>query len=227
MTKKFIADNRTVLILMSLTAVGITVTGILFKQSFFRILPLYISLFVALLQSRVNRYALLIGALNSILYGIVYMGFHIYGSAMSAFCVSFPIQLATFWRWNKNKWKSTTMFRKMTAKQRIFLIAGFAVVWIGLCSILSMLGTSYILLDSTVTILGIVNYFLTMFAFVEYTVLGIVCGTANICLYISMVSTSPGQITYLIFGIYSLICTSLAFVRSRKAYALQQKQKNV
>ena len=56
------------IILMAVTAVLITVTGIIFKQSFFRILPLYVSLVIGYLQTRMSRYAPLMGGINSILY---------------------------------------------------------------------------------------------------------------------------------------------------------------
>ena len=59
--------NSTVLslVLLVVTAVCITASGILYKQPLLHILPLYISLFISLLQSRVNRIAYLIGAGNS------------------------------------------------------------------------------------------------------------------------------------------------------------------
>ena len=60
------------LVLLVVTAVCITASGILYKQPLLHILPLYISLFISLLQSRVNRIAYLIGAGNAILYAIVY-----------------------------------------------------------------------------------------------------------------------------------------------------------
>ena len=71
--KNKIFANPILFILMPITAVAITITGIIWKQSFIRILPLYISLTVMLLQSRANRYAPLIGGLNSILYIFTYI----------------------------------------------------------------------------------------------------------------------------------------------------------
>ena len=92
-----------IFILMGCTAVLITVAGLFYQQSFLRILPLYISLVVGMLQSRVNRYSYLIGSMNSLLYGVVYFYYNLYASAFSALLFSFPIQLLTFIRWNKNK----------------------------------------------------------------------------------------------------------------------------
>ena len=66
----FTKSNLPRLILLAVTAILITVTGILFRQNFLHILPLYVSLVVGILQSRANRYACLLGGLNSILYTV-------------------------------------------------------------------------------------------------------------------------------------------------------------
>ena len=72
--------------LLGITAIVITITGILVDQSFFRILPLYISLFVSLLQARANRYAPLIGSVNSLLYAAVYYHYRLYASMRTPRC---------------------------------------------------------------------------------------------------------------------------------------------
>lgn len=210
--------------LMGLTAVLITAAGIYFNQSFLRILPLYNSLAVGLLQSRVNRYASLIGSLNSLLYGVVYFYYGLYGSMFSAVLFSFPIQLLTFLRWNKNKWEHSTVLRRLTAKQRILLCAGFAVALIAMWIILPLIGSQYVFLDSLTNLLGIVIYFLTMFAFVEYTFLMIINGVIGIALYIQMLGNSPEMTTYLIYSVYSLICIVIAFFQAKKIYNSQQTE---
>ena len=173
-------------ILMGLTAALITLAGIHFSQDFPRILPLYISLIVGLLQSRVNRYASLVGSFNSLLYGVVYFYYGLYGSLLSAVFFSFPIQLLTFLRWNKNKWGNSTLLRKLTVKQRILLSIGFVVALVAMWIILPLIGSQYVFLDSLTNILGIVIYFLTMFAFFEYTFLMIINGVIGIALYIQL-----------------------------------------
>ena len=83
---------------MACTGVLITVTGVYFNQSFLRILPLYNSLVIASLQSRVNRYSNLLGSINSLLYTVVYFHYNLYASALSALLFSFPMQMITFIR---------------------------------------------------------------------------------------------------------------------------------
>ncbi|MBR6780577.1 MAG: nicotinamide mononucleotide transporter, partial [Clostridia bacterium] len=158
-------------VFMAVAAILITVTSVIYKQSFLRVLPLYISLAVGLFQSRVSRYASLIGGVNSILYALVYVYYHLYGSAVYALLVSCPIQLLTFIRWNKNKWEQSTVLRRMSWKQRGLIAAFFGVALAAMWFILPLLGSEYVFLDSASSLLGILTSFMTMFAFIEYTVM--------------------------------------------------------
>lgn len=209
---------------MGCTALLITVAGIYFHQSFLRILPLYISLIIGLLQSRVNRYASLLGSINSLLYGVVYIYYNLYGSAFSALLFSFPIQFLTFIRWNKNKWEHSTVLRKLNIKQRIVIIAVFLVSLVAMWIILPLIGSQYVFLDSVTNLLGILIYFLTMFAFVEYTFLMIINGIIGTALYITMLGDTPEITTYLLYSIYSFICIIFAFFRAKKIYGNQQTE---
>ncbi len=213
-----------IFILMGCTAVLITIAGIYFNQSFLRILPLYISLVIGLLQSRISRYASLLGSMNSLLYGAVYIYYSLYGSAFSAILFSFPIQLLTFIRWNKNKWKHSTVLRKLSMKQRILILVGFTVSLAAMWIVLPLIGSQYVFLDSVTNLLGILIYFLTMFAYVEYTFLMIVNGIIGTALYIAMLKDTPEMTTYLIYSVYSFICIVFAFFQAKKLYNSQQTE---
>lgn len=207
---------------MGLTAVLITVAGVIYHQNFFRILPLYVSLIIGMLQSRVNRFASLLGSVNSLLYGAVYIFYKLYGSGVSALLFSCPIQLITFIRWNKNKSGESTVLRRLSVKWRIIMLVSFAVLLLAMWILLPLIGSQYVFLDSATTLLGILIYFLTMFAFVEYTSFMIINGIINIFLYIQMLPDSPETMTYLIFSVYSFICICFAFFEARKLYKIQQ-----
>ena len=214
-------------ILMGITAVLITAIAIYNKQDFLQIMPLYVSIVIGMLQSKVSRFASLLGSINSIFYAAVYFIFNIYGSAFSALFFSCPIQILTFIRWNKHKRGGSTELRQMTLKQRILLSLGFicalAVMWF----VLPLLGSEYVFLDSVTTLLGIVIYFMTMFAYVEYTALMVINGAIGIALYIQMLGKTPGIETHLIFSVYSLICIIFSFFEARKLYKKQQTEKEI
>ncbi len=223
--KKLSKKDIVIYILMGLTGISITVAGIHYGQHFLRILPLYNSLIVAMLQSRVNRYSNLIGSINSLIYTAVYIYYHLYASAFSALLFSFPMQLITFIRWNKNKWEHSTQLRKMTRKQRFLACLGYSVGLAVMWAVLPLIGAQYVFLDSATTLLGIVVLFLTMFAFIEYTFCMVINGIIGIVLYIAMIPDEPETVTYLIFAIYSFICICFAFFEARRLYNKQQNEK--
>ncbi len=214
------------MLLMGITAVLITISGIVFKQDVWRILPLYVSLVISLLQSRVNRFAPLIGSCNALVYGAVYLSYDLYASALYAVLVSSPLQFITFLRWQKNAYEKTTYFQRLTGKKRALIAGGFVGCWVVLYLILSALGSGYLLLDNTITLLGILNTVLMMLAYIEYTVLMIVSTTCSLILYIVMIPENPEQVTYLVYTLYALVCNIVAVFHARKNYLAQQNLKN-
>ena len=224
MNRQFFKDNAPLLCGMAITAAGVTAAGLLFHQSFFRILPLYVSLVIGLLQSRMIRYASLMGGVNSILYALVYAHYHLYASAAYALLVSCPIQIVTFIRWSRKPWGNSTVFRKLTAKQRIVTGAVFTGLLVGMGFILPRLGGEHTFLDSAVTLLGILTSVLTMLSYKEYALLMVAGGVLSSALYVVMLPEHPEQATYLIFNLYSLVCCTLASFRIGKLYAEQQRK---
>lgn len=220
---RFLKENLFRLTLLAVTAILITVTGIMFHQKIFDILPLYISLIVAFLQSHASRFAPLIGGLNSILYAIVFLFLGLYASSAYALLFSCPIQIVTFVQWNKSKYKESTRFRVMNNKQRFFVAMGFLAFYGVLCVMLKFVGSGYSMLDSLTSSLGILVSILTMFAFVEYTWLMVPSGMVSLGLYFSVMINHPEQITYVIFSCYSLICVTIGFFRVRQLYSEQRK----
>lgn len=217
--------SRFMKILLGVTAMLITVTGIAFRQSFINILPLYISLFVSLMQSRVNRIAYLIGAANSILYAIVYIHFKLYASAVYAVLFSCFLQLATYFLWSSRSFGKATVFRAMKGWQRAILATGFVVAWTIVWFILPATDSVHRIFDISSSLLGMLNTVLTMLAFIEYVPLMILGQFVNIGLYISMLRDNPAQITYLIYALFSLSCQILALKKVLFLYRQQNAQK--
>ena len=211
--------------LVFVTFLLITVTGIIFRQVWYRILPLYISLFVMLLQTRANRYAFLLGGLNSILYAIVGFSLKLYGSGCSALLISFPMQVLTFIRWNKESYGNSTVLKRLTNKSRVFFILGFALLWSILYFVLSKLDSGYIILDNTVTILGLFGTVFSLLRLIEYPFISIISSFINLILYIVMLKEHPGQITYVIYTAYSIICCAISLRFMTKLYIKQNSSK--
>lgn len=211
-------------IIIIITGIAILVTGILCKQQWFLMVPLFISLFVMAFQSEANRIGVLIGAVNAVLYTVTYICMGVYASAASALLFSFPIQLMTFFRWKKNAYKSTVQFKKMSTKVRILFFGVVAVLWAGLAGVFYYLNYEYALLDSLTFLLGFIVPILTWLAYIEYTYLWIVSAVVGLFLNVQMVMNDYSQATYLIYGVYALYCVIGAFITVQKFYKEQQTE---
>ena len=207
-----------------ITGLAILAAGILCKQEFFLMIPLFISLFVMAFQSDANRLGALAGALNSLIYTACYIYMGVYGSAASALLFSFPIQLMTFFRWKKNAYKHTVMFRKMSGKVRVLFFGGVALAWAVLAGVFYYLKYEYAVLDSISFLFGFIIPVLTLLAYMEYTYLWIVQGVVGLLLNVQMVINDYKETTYLIYGVYALYCVIVAFVNVRKFYKEQQEE---
>lgn len=213
-------------VFLAVTFVLVTAAAILTRQPFFRYLPLCVSMLVNLLQSRVNRYAHLLGSLNSLLYAAVYIGLRIYASAASALLLSFPMQMITFFMWRQRADGYSTRLRRMNGKGRVLTLLLFAAAWTVVYLILHALGSASIVLDNTATLLGILVYILTMFSFIEYTFLQIVVNLVSIFLQASLLKENPGQVTYMMMTVYSTVFAVRAVFRAHTLYQKQRREKN-
>ncbi len=212
-------------IIIVITGIAILITGILCKQEFFLMIPLFISLFVMAFQSEANRIGPLMGSINSLLYAGCYIYMGVYLSAVQALLLSFPIQLITFFRWKKNAYKKTAVFKKMSAKTRIVFSVCVLALWATLAGVCYYLNYEYALLDSILFLLGVIVQVLTMLAFIEYTYLWIVQAVIGLFLNVQMVFVDPKETTYLIYGVYALYCVIGAFISVQKFYKEQQQGK--
>ncbi len=215
--------KNTKIIIIVATGIAILVAGILCKQEFFLMIPLFVSLFVMAFQSEANRVGALIGSINSLIYTAAYIYMGVYASAASAVLFSFPVQLLTFFRWKKNAYKKTVVFRKMSAKMRVGCIVAFLIAWGIMASVFMHLDYEYAILDSCTFLFGFITPVLTMLAYIEYTYLWIIQSVVGVFLNIQMVANDYKETTYLIYGVYALYCVICAFINVHKFYKEQQK----
>ena len=213
-------DKKKIIIII-VTGIAILTAGIICKQQFFLMIPLFVSLFVMGFQSEANRIGVLIGAGNSLLYTATYIVMGVYASAASSVLFSFPIQLMTFFSWRKRAYKKTVIFKKMTTKQRIIFTVGLLSLWAIVAGVFYYLKYEYALFDSLTFLFGFIIPILTMLAYIEYTYLWIIQGVVGLFLNVQMAMNDISQITYLIYGVYALYCVVLAFINVHKFYKEQ------
>lgn len=214
--------------LMAITIVLITFFGVKYPQNMLNTAPLYISIVVMLLQTRVNRYAFLLGGVNSLLYAAVYFYYGLYGSAFYSIVVSFVLQIATFIKWGKKSYnKTSTVFKTMGGKKFSIFSVIFVICWITCYYVFKTIGSSHTLLDNSIMLLGIVTTFMTMFAYVEWTYLQLLGVIVSVALYVGMIKKNPEMTAYLVYTLYSLICTFKTLLNVRRVYMEQQCKKKI
>lgn len=213
------------ILLIGILYIVITVCGIIFKQPFYRIIPLYFTLIVATLQIYGSRWASLIGGVNSVIYAIVYLVLGLYATALYWILVACPIQLIAFFRWRKRAYKHSTEFRKLTGKQMILMVVAFLAAYAVAYFFLSQSDSNYKFLDVASSVTGICSMLLMMFAFTDYTFFWLTNAVITIVLNALMMREYPGQITYLIMSVYQCFAAARAVKNLPALYREQQAVK--
>lgn len=204
--------HNVIKIIAAVTFILIAVFSAIFKADILNVLPLFISIFIMFLQSKVNRYAFLLGGLNSILYAVAYFYMTLYSTALYALLVSFPIQIFTFFNWKKNTQNGQTQTKSLTVRGRIIMFASMALIWLVFFLIFSAFDSAYLIFDNTLSVFGIVTSVLCALRFSEYALLQSVSTCANIVLYGFMITDDLSKIVWLIFSLYSATCSVVAFI---------------
>lgn len=219
--KKFLTRKN---MIIAVTFCLILTAGILTKQNPLFMVPLFVSLIVMALQSEVNRFAFLIGGINSCIYAAVYIALGLYGTAASALLFSCPFQLVAFFSWKRKAYGKATVFKKLSTRMRVILgvasVLGFGAVQ----AILMCLGSNYAVLDNLSFVNGVLVNVLSVLAYIEYIYLQFAGGFLTIALNVQVMLSKPAHSTYLIFSLYSLYCLAVAFRNVRRIYHEQQSQ---
>ena len=111
----------------------------------------------------------------------------------------------------------------MSWKTRGVVALIFALCMALTCVILTALGSSYIILDAAMMLIGVFTMVLTFLSFVEYSWFMLCTGVVSIILDAVMMADNPARITFLVFSVYSMICVTLQFITVQKLYKEQQR----
>ena len=187
--------------------ISIVVCSIVFKQDLIKAIPACISLVIGLLSSRANKICYIMGACNCMIYIIGYFMEKLYGSALQTL-FSCVLQITTFFYWTKNSYKHATMFRKMRWWGRVLMVVSLIVGTVVCALVLQSLNASEVWLDSFLLVSGVLGPILTLFAFLEYLPLALLCQLMNDVMWFKiMISGSIANITYLILAVYNTYIT--------------------
>ena len=222
--KKFLGFLKQYWAQLFMMALLITL-GIIFNQRFIKLLPCLVSLFVYYLDSKVNRFAKLLGACNCVIYSIGYVIDGLYGSVGSALLYSMPLQLITFFMWGKNKYKnqSPKLCKISDLMRAIVLVSIILIANIYIMIFSSVEGSGYTILQGYQFAIGLAATILIMFGSIEGMVINVLNVATSLYLYFdsTVIQGQINQITYLVMQVYTLIYTVIALVQWIKLYKEQ------
>ena len=209
---------------MAVTGVTILVCAIVFKQMFIKVLPLFFSLFIMLLNSRANRIGFILGAINSCIYIIGYVMEGVYGSVAST-VFGIIIMVITYFRWKENAYGKATVFRKFTTRGRILLALVLCIVWAITSFVLWKMNGTATVMDGLSMVLGFAINILNILAYVEAPFLNILSGLCQFFLWVQIVFVNGNYAatTYLVYMIYCSYMIIRTFSRWLALYKEQQR----
>ena len=210
---------------VAIAFVGVLISSIFTGQHFLLVLPLFNSLIIMLLTSSINRYGQLLGGINSIVYGGVYIYFGLYGMAATTILVNAPIMIITFILWNKNSYKHSTLLKRLSKKQRTIGLVLLLCLMLGSFVVLKLINPDgHILLDTAISVIGWVVTLLTLFAYIEAYPLNVINCSLNLILFGIMTADDIKQLPYLIYSIYSTVMVIRSCFISTKLYTEQHSE---
>lgn len=211
---------------MALAFIGILSCAIIFKQDWYKTLPLCFSLYIVLVNSHANRIGFLLGAMNSFIYIVGYFTEGLYGTVLTTL-VGAMIQIASFFCWKKNSYKKATKFRLLNNKERGLLVVGILAIW-GICSFVlyNINGTEYVL-DGLTTVLGVIVPIMQMLAIIEALPLSIFSCFIHLIIWIRIIlSGNIANFTYLVSSIYGLYMQIRMALKWIELYKEQQNEES-
>ena len=212
-----------------LIGILIIVFAIWKQQAFIKTLPTLVTLVVLIMSVRANRYAFLVGASNCVLYGIAYIMEGVYFSAASALLVSMPIQIFSFFVWNKHKdGKTRSKLISMKWWQLLLSILVIFPAWAGCYFGLgAFFEGNMAILDSLCFVLGLLISLLVAFRLVEGQYFNIISCIISLVMWIFICANNPSNINFLIISCYNLFRTVQGAINWTLLYRRQKNERKV
>lgn len=187
-------------------AVFIITFAVLKEQTFIKTLPTLITLVVQLLMVRANRYAFLLGGLNSILYAYSAYTETLYFQMFSAIAVSMTIQIYSYFSWKKNSSEKDPELRMLPNAKRVMIVLGVLALWIFFWKTLGEIAElgEYVALDSLIFVIGIAATALSAGRFVDSQYFSLVSSVLSLILSIMIAVRRPSYTNYVIISIYNV-----------------------
>ncbi|MBQ8894430.1 MAG: nicotinamide mononucleotide transporter [Clostridia bacterium] len=186
------------------TAVLIIFFAVWRQQSPVKTLPTLITLAVQVLNAHADRRAFLLGAANSLLYGLAYYMEGIYFSMISAVLISAPMQIYSYFNWRRHSHGSRPAL-KMLGRQRVLLVIGLTLAGWGICCLMPFFRSgSFPAVDALSFAVGITVTLLVARRYVDSQFFGMANSIIGLTLWILLAVRDPANLNYVVISAYNL-----------------------
>lgn len=213
--------------LIVLTAIAITTAAVITKCPVYRVVPLYVSLSVMYLQTKASRFSFLLGGCNAAYYAVVYFFLDLHAMALYSILMACPIQIMTYIRWKKRAFKHSALLKSLSWKQRMLAVGGIVAVWLALYGALRSVGSEYLILDNSASVIGATANVASLLYLIEFPYVQCISLLLNLALNVQMIQNDPKQWVFLIYTTYALACAVISAVYMQKLYNWQKREKLV
>lgn len=174
------------------------------QQSFLKTLPTLITLVVQVLNAHADRRAFLLGAANSLLYGLSYYTEGIYFSMISAVAISVPMQVYSFFNWRRHSHGDRPELKLLGIKRVLLVIALTLAGW-GICLLLPFFRSgSFPAVDALSFAVGITVTLLVARRYVDSQFFGMANNAIGLALWILLAVKDPANLNYVVISAYNL-----------------------
>ena len=160
----------------------------------------------------------MLGAANSVLYGISYFTEGLYFSMISAVVISAPIQIYSYFNWKKTEKNGKPAIRFLGRKRLILTLLIMLGIW-GLCSLLlapQFESAAFPALDSFLFAKEIIISVLAARQFADSQYLNIVSCSVSLVLWSLLTVENPANFNYVIISAYNLFRVTQAAINWTK-----------
>jgi len=204
--------------------VAIVVVGILVKQSFIKILPVSLAIFVQYFLSKANRLGYLFNGLNAFVWAVGFWQDKLYGNVVQSIFISGLISIIIFFRWKKKAEGMTTKIKTLPTKWKILVIFATVITAVGITFILKAVGGNNSFFDATTMLLILVASLLSFFAYEDQWFFNIACTVIYLVIYSINFMSDITAITYLIYMTYQLIKMCEGYIQWRAIRKSQEAE---
>lgn len=221
MTKKYSLGWIIYSIMVFVITLGVCVYQ---KNSLLLVITTLTGIVYVLLNAKSNKYGFVFGMINLLLYGIILLNEKIYASAIYNLFYAFPMVIYGYVKYIKDEKQNNLGMKVLKKKTRIYITLILIFTIAITAYILNLIGGNLIIVDSIITILGIVAVYLLSNRYKEQWIVWIITNLTGTIMWIILTIQNTQKLPILIMWIVYLINSVYGLIHWEKIYKEKNKK---